>query len=183
MPLSSTLGEVISTYLGYVTFFITLVILPGATLAILLQDKAYIVSEEFKFHFGVLTEGISHKSKIQLAYFGFFILRRFIFVCIIFQWIKYPTFQLQGVIFLNVFMVMYQAGVKPLEGRFNNRMETYNECLVYLITLHMMLYTKFVDRSLHETIGYSMIGLVLLYLVSNAFLVFSAAIWGLVLTG
>jgi len=30
--------------------------------------------------------------------------------------------------------------------------------------------------------GYSMIGLVFLYLGSNAFLVFSAAIWGLVLT-
>ena len=141
MPLSSTLGEVISTYLGYVTFFITLVIIPGATVAILVQDKAYIVSEEFKFHYGVLTEGINHNSKIQLAFFGFFILRRFIFVYIVFQWLEYPTFQLQGVIFLNVFMVMYQAGVKPLEGRFNNRMETYNECLVYLISLHMMLYT------------------------------------------
>ena len=107
MPLHSTLGESIATYLGYVTFFISLVIIPGATISILLQDKSYLVSKEFKFHYGALTEGVNHNSKIQLAYFGFFILRRFIFVCIVFQLIKFPTFQLQSVIFLNLFMAMY----------------------------------------------------------------------------
>ena len=62
-------------------------------------------------------------------------------------------------------------------------METYNECLVYLITLHMMLFTDYVDRSLHEPMGYSMIVFVLLYLGSNALIVLSSAIWGLILVG
>jgi hypothetical protein len=61
-------------------------------------------------------------------------------------------------------------------------MELYNECLVYLITLHMMFYTQFVERENHELMGYSMIGLVLLYLGSNIILVFQAAVWGMILT-
>ena len=76
---------------------------------------------------------------------------------------------------------MYQAGFSPLQGRFNNRMETYNEVLVYIISLHMMLFTPFVEREKHELMGYSMISFVLLYLGSNMMLVAIDAIWTVLL--
>jgi hypothetical protein len=41
-PLSSTLGEEISRYLGYVVLLITLVILPGLMVGILTYDKSYL---------------------------------------------------------------------------------------------------------------------------------------------
>ena len=80
MPLQTTLGEEISRYLGYVAFFITLVILPGMMIGLLFQDHSYFQSEEFIVKYGFLTEGINHRSKFTLAFYFVFILRRFLYI-------------------------------------------------------------------------------------------------------
>ena len=46
---------------------------------------------------------------------------------------------------MNIALVMYVAGTKPLAGKFLNRIEVFNEVNVEICTLYMIMFTDYIS--------------------------------------
>ena len=47
-------------------------------------------------------------------------------------------------IILNLGIVMYQLNFMPLESKLMNRLEVFNEFMIIVASIHMLLFTNFV---------------------------------------
>ena len=90
---------------------------------------------------GVYFAGIEHDTIWQRSFYLIFMLRRLIYVSLEF-YCDIIIFQLLGIFYINIFMLIYQGLIKPLTGRFRNRIELFNEVCICLICIHMVCFTK-----------------------------------------
>ena len=69
---------------------------------LLKKDLTYFSGEEFEQKYGILTEGVKPNSKINLAYFLMFMIRR-LFLFIIAIYVKVNSIQLLLILLLTIF--------------------------------------------------------------------------------
>ena len=70
----------LSYFVCVVIFFMVFVVLPGTILQVIFEDKETLQSSAYKNMYGTLYEELRIKEKKQVAFYLFFIFRRFIFV-------------------------------------------------------------------------------------------------------
>ena len=78
---------------------------------------------------------------------GFYLMymaRRILFVWVVFNLEEYSGMQLLILNMMNLIILMYVAGSNPIQERFRNRLEIFNELFVCYCTQHMYFYTDWV---------------------------------------
>jgi hypothetical protein len=94
---------------------------------------------------GVLYEHLKSENRWTYSYYLIFVMRRILFVFIAVSIpFEYNSIQIIGVLYLNMAIFLYQGHHRPLETRFLNRVEFFNEILISTIYVIILCYTDWV---------------------------------------
>lgn len=156
-PVYTTWGEMFSTFLAGFGLFVALVCFPAAIIYVSRQEVEVLSKLFFFMKWGPIYEGLKTESKWTLAYYLIYILRRILFVFIVF-FIPQGTIQLIFLQYMNMFVIMYQVLNKPLDSKLKNQIETANEIFIGIITFHMLFFTDWIPKFESQyALGWSMI--------------------------
>ena len=173
VQLVSTSGELASVAVGYYAVILCLVVIPLCFIHLFRQSIFRINDPRFNRRWHGLFEGVDTRNKLNLLFNVVFCLRRLIFVHSAFYLSETPTFQIQSIILINLFSLIYKGNNNPQISRFSNRIELFNEAFVCIVTLHLMFYTDWVpDSQTQFEMGFSMIGFMIINFAVNLFFVF-----------
>lgn len=90
------------------------------------------------------------------------------------QYESQPQFQIQLVTLLNLIFLMYIGIIKPLERRFQNRLELFNEWLNMMATYNFFVFTDFVDsKETQYNVGWTNIAFVTVLILVNMAIIFA----------
>ncbi len=103
------------------------------------KNEPGLMSELYNF----IYNDISKKSKWQSYFLCIFLLRRTIFVCIIYFLEPYLGIQLILHIILTMVYMSYFAVVKPHSGYLSNEWEIFNEICVVLVSYVLMFLSQY----------------------------------------
>ena len=89
-------------------------------------------------------EDVKLATKTTAAFYLIFIIRRLLFVMMMFGMDNYSGLNLCLLEYMNLFMLMYTGWTRPLQSVFSNRLEMFNEYFVCIITMHMAFFSDWV---------------------------------------
>ena len=79
-----------------------------------------------------------------------------------------PSLQIVGVIASNYVILCYQAIIKPLKSIKANRLELFNEYLIFSMTVMLTTFTEFVDNNQQRyDMGQIQIYILAIYILTN----------------
>ena len=79
-------------------------------------------------------------------------------------------------LYINLFLIIYQGGQRPFNTVFKNQIELTNEVTINVCTMHMLLYTDFVaSQRGQDYAGWSMVIIMSLNIVINLMTVVNIA--------
>jgi hypothetical protein len=144
LPLKTVNGEIVGLASSYMV--LGLCILLPLTVIYHLRGDNYVkfYEEEFQAKWGSLFDRIRKFKWFYAMYNLVFMVRRIIFVAVVFYLDNLVSMQLLTVIFMNLFSMLYSAH-SPFEGVWLNRYGMMNEFMIVTLTLHMFLFTDAVD--------------------------------------
>ena len=121
---------------------------------------------------GTAVETGSSQWVILLIPVSFFI-RRIAFCLTVVFWLEFLWGQVAIQLMTSVFMVIYLQWSRPLDSRFANNMETFNE-VISLFTLYLLMcFSDFIsDPMIRSLCGKAFIAVVCLYAAVHIFLLF-----------
>ena len=107
------------------------------------------------------------KDLLQKSFILIYMLRRIIYVGSAFSTTN-STFQLLGLLYVNLVVLIYQASVKPLELRTRNKLELFNENCIILSCFFFVCFTDFVlDKESQYMVGWGFCMVIFLNLAVN----------------
>ena len=107
-PLDTTNGECFGGFVAIIGLILVLLAMPAAFGYLLTRSKDELAETGFKERWGMLYEWSRLNSKWHYAYFMLFTVRRIIFVAFaVFILYEYNSFQIMGIIYLNMFISIY----------------------------------------------------------------------------
>ena len=82
--------------------------------------------------------------------------------------VNLQVFQIIGMDFLNLGMLIYLAKIQPFQGRFRNRIELFNDFSQINIWLFVSLFTPYVTNpEAQDKFGWLVVALVTLFMMIN----------------
>ena len=155
-------------------FIVTLIVVPIGFGYALSQHINIYQKLKFRHRWGSLFENVKLRNKVTAAFWLIFVIRRIVFVSIIFGLEEYPCQSLQLVCYSNLIILIYTGYNYPLIGRPSNRLEMFNELTVCTVSFHMFLFTDWVldskgspDEEAQYQFGILLNAYVLYYLYMN----------------
>lgn len=130
---------------GYFCLFLALVALPGILVWILMQDRETLDEPEFKAMYGRAYTELKLESFWTKSFYLMYIIRRSIFLRIAFYGEAHQAIQVIALMFLNMFIILYQGKNRPLKYQLDNKIELLNEFIVSICTMHLMFFTPVVS--------------------------------------
>lgn len=121
--------EVFMYLFGAAGLGLSCVLAPLGFLYVFNQSNNRLRSKEFKRHWHPYYSEVRFTDAWARLYIFFFMMRR-IFILCIFAYVDHPAFQVISIQFLNMFMMIYQGKINPLEEDTLNRYELINEYFV-----------------------------------------------------
>ena len=119
--------------------------------------------------FGSVYEGVRINNIWSLSYNLIQVSRRLLFLFVVFH----PGFELPStlriliIIYLNLFMNVYQVGVRPFEVPSKNNIENFNETTIFCVTFFVVLFTDYLNIVQQNNAGWATISLVILNILVN----------------
>jgi len=167
-------GDIVSAYVGYFCLFKTIIFMPCCFIYMFTRPLVLIKnSETFKKRWHMLYLNCKDKSKFTIAYYFVFMIRRQLYLLVAFLFTENTIFIAQSLLFINLFVGIYQGQIQPRLTRFSNRVEMFNEVCIELTFLHMLMFTSWVtDPDLQYSIGFSMVAIISVNIVVNLVIVF-----------
>ena len=144
---------------------------------LLTRDRQELAETKFQERWGQLYDKLKIKSKWCYAYFLFFTVRRVIYVILA---VGFPyelrSFQVILMCYMNMLISMYQGFVKPMEHPMHNKIEYFNESVIWICTVLMMGFTEFTYfdpvEEVHLGVGWVMIVIIWILIVVDLMFVF-----------
>jgi len=97
-----------------------------------------------------------------------FLIRRLIFILILVFLINMPFFQIQGLLYMEMFYIIYIGLRGPRATKEDNNTDMVNESLLMLSIYHIIWFTDFVnDPTFKQNAGSSLVCMTLLQIVIN----------------
>ena len=120
--------------------------------------------------YGAAFENLKTRSRFFLFYNLLFLIRRIIFVFILFHnfFVSYESLQIIACIFLNNFCCTYLIWHMPYSDRSRNYNEILNEITIMISTEAMLLYTNILDPNQQDQVGWYVVVNVLSCLLIKA---------------
>jgi len=106
-------GERVGVILGYVSLFISVLLIPAVLLYIFTKDISDYKTDNFRNKWGVVFEDIKTSDKFLASYFIIYCARRMIFCLFVFFVSHLPNMQLLMIQYMNLFVYLY-VGNSPL---------------------------------------------------------------------
>ena len=119
--------------------------------------------------FGSVYEGVRINNIWSLSYNLIQVSRRLLFLFVVFH----PGFELPStlriliIIYLNLFMNVYQVCVRPFEAPSKNNLENFNETTIFCVTFFVVLFTDYLNIEQQNNAGWATISLVILNILVN----------------
>ena len=166
-PLDTMNGEITSTIMGFIVLILALIALPGCAIYVLCQDLQKVNTEEFRQKWKPLVEPIKTKNRWTLAFMVVYIFRRIAYLGLGFI-ITSQLFQIISLLLLNLFLTIYVGSSKPFILPLENKLELFNEWIIFLSALHMIVFTDFLDDlDAQFLMGWSLVGACIIKMVVN----------------
>ena len=124
------MGEKISVIISWFSIVSCLFFVPAGLCYIIDQDQATLEDKEFEESFGSVYEDIKPNSGYTRSYMLFFVLRRFLFCCTAFFLTWSATIQIQCVLLINIFYILYMGSFKPKKLAVFNWLEIVSELMI-----------------------------------------------------
>ena len=167
-PLDTFSGETAAYTVARGYWLIALFLLPLLWVYAMRRSVRRLNTRQFQSRFGSLFEDIKTKSKWTMVYYLLFILRRITYCCIAFGLYDFPCLQVQCLMWMNLFFLIYQGSIKPFIQRTKNHIEMINETAITIVTAHDLFFTELMaTRSGRQLMGWSMIAVMLINAVVN----------------
>lgn len=173
-PLNTMNGEYAGLAVSLIGLFLILVAIPLAFLFVLTRDREMLLDLKFEERWGALYEGLKMTSRWEYAFFLIFVTRRIIFVGMA-VYIPFESnyFQVIGLVFINLFVVIYQGLNKPMVVPLHNRIEYFNESLIGVCSYLMMCFTDWVpDQDMQVFVGWALIDIIFFFTAVGLLFVF-----------
>ena len=105
-------------------------------------------------HFNVFYEGLKDYDNASMQYFYVYLMRRYCFLLMVFYLPNYPAFQLMLWNFLNLVQVSYLLHAKPFEEPGVNKIELFNEFVIFFLSYLFLCFSDWVsDPALKTKVG------------------------------
>ena len=107
------------------------------------KSKNDLKSEsEFANTFGILIDDIRIESKAQRLYYFFFILRRLLYLSLLFNYLSLTTtLQMLIIMLINLMNIIYLGIFEPKEARMDRRIEIANDTAIAMCFISMLTMT------------------------------------------
>jgi hypothetical protein len=173
-PLLTTNGEASSVFIGYFSASICYILYPAMFIYVLRQSMETIKSKKFMRKWGNIFDQIKlNKGKLPLFYNVVFCLRRFLFTMIMITFTDNPGQQIQLMLLMNIFSLIYVGTAKPKIEKGKNRMELMNEVNVNTCSCIFMTFTDWADGPVtQEFYGWIMVGVLSFNVTTNLSIVY-----------
>lgn len=144
-----------------IMLFICSAIIIPLILAFFICDRnfmRYLFTPQFYKQWKVYFRGIKITNKVNISWIILYLARRLFLLCIIAEVVKIKTLQIILVHFLNLAFLMFIAWNKPFQFRLLNYLVIWDECLIFMCTCHLNLFTEYVpDFEMRHELGISLI--------------------------
>ena len=120
-----------------------------------------------------LGEGLDFKNYEIFFYNLWFILRRIIFLFVALFWENYPYYQIVIFVWCSIFALIYLLHAKPYKSREQDRIETVNESLIYMLGIFSTAILVFTD-SKRMLLGDTLVFLIYIKVVFNVLMILKA---------
>jgi hypothetical protein len=164
--------------ISIILLVICLVIIPLVFMYLLSNNINMYQYHKFQSRYGNLFEDVQLRNKWQAAFYLFFIIRRIIFVTIVFSLTTLSGIQLMCINYSNLVMLIYVGYNSCLIGRWANRLEMFNELSVCFISFCMYFFTDWVldknnqiDKDVQYNYGILMNCLITYYIYVNLWVI------------
>jgi len=165
-------GDRFSVYYTYVlwTGMAFVLLMSGVTALLKLVDdekkgRCVLRLEE---HFAEFFAGLKAKTLGCNAFYIFFVLRRALIVLVAIYLPEMPLFQFKALMLMSFFFMVYLIHERPYEWDEENRLQVYNESVVYMACFHSLLLLQVPkDPVILLQIGWSLILFVVINIAFN----------------
>lgn len=135
--------SIINSLLSIVTLIFILAC-PIFSYLFLRKNKHRLGQESFKMRIASLYLNVDLKKERSTLLGTFFILRRLSFALIVVFMGQGVIIQILALTLGSIFMIKYLIEVKPLDSKFLNAMELFNECILLISFYFMIFFTDLV---------------------------------------
>lgn len=172
-PLSTENGEIVSNFISWYSVTVTLVVIPLVCVFLLTRSTETLNEEGFKQKWEGMYDRIDARDKLNIWFTPIFCIRRLIFLAVVFNLYDVPSIQLIILMLVNLLILEFITGRRPLAGRFINRLEVFNEVNNIICTFQMAFFTAWIPSpSTQYLLGWSMIGSMMLSIAVNQLIIF-----------
>ena len=131
-------------------------------------DQYMLHETEFKSKWGEVTLDLQLRDKRVMLFTFFFMVRRWIIVLAIVAAAELPWLQIQVILLLNSFIIIYQGWIRPYKLPILNFKQLMNEVFTMFCSYYMIVYTDFVpDRDTRHIMGWFNIGTCFMMILAN----------------
>ena len=167
VSLSSERDE-LSEFAKYTIMILIFVVAPVSIIFVISHDTKELKSQVFQRDYGTIYKEFRHHSKLQIGFYLVFVLRRFLFISIMFNMRDRSYFQIIAMNYLNLFMLIYHGNTRPFLSSFRSWVEITNEIFITIDTFHFMLFTDITeDVDIQFTVGWSLVVLIVAHIAFN----------------
>ena len=160
-------GETLGVLFAYFSLVFSLLILPITYAIVICRPLHELSAPEFYQKWSSFYAESRLSSHWSLLFNCFSLLRRLQFILLVI-FVSVPSLQIVGVIASNYVILCYQAIIKPLKSIKANRLELFNEYLIFSMTVILTTFTEFVDNNQQRyDMGQIQIYILAIYILTN----------------
>lgn len=167
---TDTIADVASAIVICVCLFICIIVLPISQFFLIWADDETLEQERYLNRVGSLYRNLRWQSKLSRASNQIFMLRRMLFIYLIFFQQDYPLFQALGIIKMNLFSMCYKLCQCHQLSRSINNLDLFNEGSIYILFFMLIPLTDLLSmypEGQFTFIGWPMVGLICFCIVVN----------------
>ena len=148
------------------------IVIPVVFAVVLFVRRKSLWKPSVKAQIGSMYLGLNTDRVISLTYTIVFMVRRSLFVVVMFFLSNQPAIQMNLFIFMSNLYIIYLNQVSPYEEKQVVITETFNEVMLMLICYHFILLTDLLsDQDLKYEISKSMIGFIIAMISINMIII------------
>ena len=172
-------GEVLGVHFAYFSLGVSLVVLPALYTMVITRPIMELQNPQFYQTWGSFYAESKLTSRWNLLFNGISLLRRLQFVFFVI-FISTPSLQIIGIIVTNYFIICYQAIIKPLKSVGSNRLELFNEYLIFIMTVLLTTFTDYVGTNQQKyDLGQIQVYILGIYIFTNLLSIFKGILLSL----
>ena len=159
-----------SNYVYAIIFLAIIVIFPVALVSLYYKHRKELDHKHFRHRFGGPFAGLQKRHKYRLMFYVFqYLSRRLAFVSFLIAYDDSILLSIFAVLLTTEVSLAWLLMYQPFETQFRNRIEVFNEVILFLILFMTFCFADVMTPEGAETVGYYLIALICFYLLLHIY--------------